>query len=267
MIKLIDILEVQGVALGRYKIHLATPGSTSPLDAYLKGTFKEWQEEQNAKNFECETVIGLIHLDGDLWLFAGVYSILSVESAMSKFRYRTGLLPRQDDLVGRIVVRYKREFRNSYIWGHKYGHQLELAKLLELPYAIEDFKGYNKVRIPHTTLKLIVHRFEESWRSALSSVGGVYLIMDTETGKGYVGSAYGEGGIWQRWRHYADTDHGDNVELIALLEEKGTAYAEHFQYAILEIADPLDTDKQVLARECHWKNVLMTRGKFGYNSN
>ena len=41
MILLIDILKVQGIALGSHKIHLATPGSTSPLEAYLQGTFKE----------------------------------------------------------------------------------------------------------------------------------------------------------------------------------------------------------------------------------
>ena len=208
----------------------------------------------------------MIYIGDDRWLFVGVYRVLSVEGTESKFRYKTELLPRQDDLVGRIVVRYKREFRSSYIWGHKYGSQLEVAKLLELPFAIENFKGYNKVRLLHKNLKMIVHSSEESWRSALSSVSGVYLIMDSETGKGYVGSAYGEGGIWRRWCHYADKGHGDNAELIALLEEKGTSYAEHFQYAVLEIADPLDTKEQVLARENHWKEVFMSR-KFGYNSN
>lgn len=266
MILLINILKAQGIALGRHKIHLATAGRTSPLEAYLQGNFKKWQEEQNAKNFECETVIGLIRLGDDQWLFVGAYRVLGVEGAESKFRYKTELLPGQDDLVGRIVVRFKRVFRNSYIWGSRYGDQLEVAKLLEVPFAIEDFKGYKEVRLSHKILKMVVHRSEESWRTALSSVSGVYLIMDGETGKGYVGSAYGEGGIWRRWCRYADKGHGDNAELIALLGEKGISYAEHFQYAVLEIADPLDTKEQVLARENHWKEVLMSR-KFGYNSN
>lgn len=113
---------------------------------------------------------------------------------------------------------------------------------------------------------MIVHRSEASWRSALSSVGGVYLIMDKKTGKAYVGSAYGEDGIWQRWCCYADTGHGWNAELIELLEAKGISYAEHFQYAILEIADPLDSKEQVCEREDHWKDVLLSRN-FGYNSN
>ena len=266
MIRLIDILKTQGISLGRYKIHLATAGKTSPLEAYWQGTFKEWQEEQNAKNFECETVIGLIHRGGDRWLFGGVYHIIGVEGVKPRFRYKTELLAGQDDLVGRIVVRYKRDFRSSYIWGDKYGSQLEVAEILESPFAIEEFEGYNKVRLSHSQLKVIVRRCEPSWQSALSSISGVYLIMDTETGKTYVGSAYGKGGIWQRWRCYADNGHGNNAELMALPDTKGAAYAEYFQYCILEIADPLATKDQVWERENHWKDVLMSR-KFGYCSN
>ena len=73
-------------------------------------------------------------------------------------------------------------------------------------------------------------------------------------------------GIWGRWCSYSENGHGDNKELKALLEEKGGAYADNFQYAILEIADPLDTKEQVIERENHWKDVLLSR-TFGYNSN
>jgi hypothetical protein len=171
MIRLVNILKAQGVALGRYKIHLATPGKTSPLTAYWQGRFKEWQEKQNAKNFECETVIGLIRLNDlndDQWLFAGAYRILNVEGAKPNIRYKTELLPGQTELVGRIVVRYKRGFRASYILGDKYGSQLEVVKLLELPLDMEDFKGYKDVWLSHETLKVIVQRSAEPWRSTLS---------------------------------------------------------------------------------------------------
>jgi len=267
MLSLIDILKVQGIELGRYKIHLATKGKgISPMDAYWEGTFKEWQEDQNAKNFECDTVVSLIHRSEDQWLFAGVYRILGVESTNPKFKYKTELLPGKGDLVGRIIVKYKCQFRNSYIRGEKFGSELAIAKFQEVPFAIEDFKGFNKVLIPYGKLKLITQ--VESWRSALSSVGGVYLVMDSKTFKGYVGIAYGEGGILRRWGKYAETGHGGNVGLVELIELEGIAYAEHFQFAILEIADLLDTLDQVQKRETHWKDVLMTRkSQFGYNLN
>lgn len=266
MIRLIDILKATGIELGNYKIHFATKGKgeKTPLEAYFEHKFKEWQEEQNARNFECDNVIALIHRGADQWLFAGVYRILGVEGARPSVKYKTELLPEQQDTIGRIIVRYKRTFRNSYVLGDKFGSQLEVARILELPLSIENFKGFNKVRISHATLKLIVQNHEESWQTALSSVGGVYLVMDSITGKGYVGSAYGQGGIWQRWCSYAQTGHGNNVNLMALIEAKGSSYADTFQYAVLEIADLLDTDDQVLKREAHWKDVLMSR-EFGYN--
>jgi len=266
MIGLIDILKGQGIALGCYKVHLATGGRPSPLEAYWQGTFKEWQEGQHAKNFECEMVIGLVHLGADRWLFGGVYRILGVEGVKPQFRYKTELLPGQDDLVGRVIVKFRRDFRNSYIWGDKYGHQLEVAEILDTALSIEEFDGYNNVRLSHAKLRLIVRKREPSWWSALCSVGGVYLIMDAAKGKAYVGCAYGGGGIWQRWCSYVDNGHGNNAELKALLEEQGAEYAEHFQYSVLEIADLLATKEQVLDRESHWKDVLMSR-TFGYNSN
>lgn len=168
MKRLIDILKGQGVALGHYKIHLATAGNTSPLEAYWQGSFKEWQEGQNAKNFECETVIGLIHRGGDRWLFGGVYRVLGVrEGVTTPFQYETELLPGQDDLIGRVIVRYKREFRAAYIWGEKYGNQLEVAEILDSPLSIAEFEGYNKVRLRHSELRVIVQRREPSWSSDL----------------------------------------------------------------------------------------------------
>lgn len=50
---------------------------------------------------------------------------------------------------------------------------------------------------------------------------GVYVIHDTETGEPYVGSAYGDTGIWQRWSNYALTLHGGNVGLHAHLAVTG----------------------------------------------
>lgn len=45
---------------------------------------------------------------------------------------------------------------------------------------------------------------------ALSGVKAVYLILDTKNGQQYVGSAYGDGGLLERWKCYADTFHGNN---------------------------------------------------------
>lgn len=267
MIRLVDLLKLEGVTLDPYKIHLATGANPTPLEAYLGGNFKEWQEDQTKKNFECDMVLSLIHLGGERWLFAGVYSILGVGPGQNTaFRYETKLYPGLDELIGRVVVRYKRGYRASYIWGDKYGNKLEVSEVLDTPFSIEHFPGYNRVRITHSTLRLLQTKEEPSWKAALSSVGGVYVIMDTATGKAYVGSACGEGGLWQRWRAYAEDGHGGDTELKALLASRGISYSDNFQYAVLEIADPQSSGEQVCARENHWKGVFLSR-EFGYNSN
>jgi hypothetical protein len=94
----------------------------------------------------------------------------------------------------------------------------------------------------------------------------VYLITDRASGKHYVGSAYGTGGIWERWACYALTGHGNNVELEAVLQSKGPEYAQNFQFAILEICDINSSPEQVVERESHWKTVLKSR-EFGLNKN
>lgn len=270
MIRLVDLLRIQNVTLGRYKIHLATGGKQedrTPLQAFVAGDFKEWQERQTQKNFGCERVLSLIHLSADRWLFAGVYGILGVEQTEDKtFRYSTELLLGQGDLVGRVIVRYRRDARASYIWGEKHENKLEVAEILDSAMSIEPFPGYNRVLLSNADLKVLFRKDEPSWKAALSSVGGVYLIVNTINGKPYVGSAYGGCGLWQRWRDYAETGHGENVKLRALFAEHGEDYAANFQYSILEIADLQATQEQVCARESHWKKVLLSR-EFGYNDN
>jgi hypothetical protein len=270
MIRLIDLLKLQGAALENetFKIHLATHGTWPPLDAYLAGTFKEWQEDQTKKNFECRLILSLIHLGGDRWLFAGVYQVDGVQPGQATaFKYETRLLPGHEELIGRVVVKYKREYRASYIWGDKYGAQLEVGEILASPMTIEKFPGYNKIRISHDRLVLLFSKAEPSWMSALSSVGGVYLIKDIRTGKGYIGCAIGQGGLWQRWRAYAETGHGGNDELRDLLDHESGDYRVNFQYSVLEIADLQTQIEQICARENYWKEILMSRVPFGYNAN
>lgn len=269
MIKLADIIRAKKIDLNweNYKIHFATGNNPVPLEAFFAGNFKEWQELQKNKNFQCDMVVGLIHLGLDKWLYEGIYKILGVQPReVTKFRYKTKLIPGQEDLIGRIVVSFNKDFRNSYVWGYKYGDLLRVSEIKPKKMSVDDFPGYNGVIISNHLLKTIVSQEVPSWKAALSNVNGVYLISDNKTGKLYVGSATGEGGVWQRWVEYASSGHGGNIELKRLLKAKGEKYSQNFQYSILEIADSHATDEYIVSRESHWKNVLLSR-EFGYNSN
>ena len=267
MLSLVELLKTKNLPLDNYKIHLATGQKISPLIAFFEGKFKEWQEYQTKENFKCDYVLSLISIERELWLFAGIYKVLGVKTGThAPFLYQTEILPNQEDIIGRIIVRYKREGRASYIWGHKYGNKIEVIEIKPIRLSIGDFPGYNKVIIPYSQLKLIVEQQEPSWKSALSNVKGIYLISDNLSGKQYVGSATGNDGLWQRWESYAKTGHGGNKELKRIIREKGIEYTSNFQYSVLEIADTQSTDEFIIERETYWKNVLLSR-KFGYNSN
>ncbi len=254
----------------RCKLHLAVwDGEFNPLDIYLEGGFDEWQSLQRRRNFGLDFVVALVAMsEPDLWLFAGVHEVLEVEDGDedAPFRYRMIRRPPCEELDGRLIVQFSRPGRQSYLLGKKWAPQLVVHAIRPRKLEIAEFPGYPSVRLTKRQLDLIVNRAIASWKSALASVGGVYLISDAETGRLYVGSATGEDGIWGRWCAYSETGHGGNGDLRALLRDKGAAYAQHFRFGILEIADTHAGVDDVLRRESHWKELLQTR-EHGYNAN
>ena len=116
---------------------------------------------------------------------------------------------------------------------------------------------------------MIVTNDKQDWKVALENMKGVYVIVDKSNGKKYVGSAYGESGIWARWKTYVYSEgHGYNDELVELIAKNGADYARNnFQLAIIELLSMKTDDDFVIHRESFWKNVLQTRGEFGYNKN
>ena len=96
------------------------------------------------------------------------------------------------------------------------------------------FSGFENLILTYDELKEIVENptIYEAWHTALSSVNAIYLIVDQETGKQYVGSAYGKDGLLGRWSCYVNSLHGNNK----LMKELICAYPEryhHFQFSIM----------------------------------
>lgn len=99
----------------------------------------------------------------------------------------------------------------------------------------------------------------------LSSVSGVYVLLYRHTGKQYVGSAYGSGGIWARWRSYAKSPSGGNILLKQILEKSPSRYNQ-FQFSVLRVLEPSATKDEVMDQEALTKKKLGSRA-FGLNSN
>lgn len=254
------------------KVHLARyNGNEQPLDVFIQGNFDEWQRWQSGRNFQREFLVSLIQAGSPTrWLFAGLFRTNGYEERTEPsphFYYNLERVLSAEEWVGRLYLSSHYKKRNSYPLGETMSNDLAISELLPERLSIGQFPGYKNINLTKGQLDVIVRQNVDSWRSALSSIKGIYLITDTATGKLYVGKADGEEGIWGRWAIYSATTHGHNV---ALKKEFGIEAPPERQndlrFSLLEIAD-LNTTKQDIAdRENHWKAILMSR-LHGYNRN
>jgi hypothetical protein len=122
------------------------------------------------------------------------------------------------------------------------------------------FPGFDALTLDYVQLQAVMreHRYA-SWRTALASVVGIYLITDTRDGRHYVGKADGADNIRQRWSAYAANGHGGNVELRNLNPAT-------FRLSLLRVFDPATPARQIEAAENHFKRALDSR-RHGLNRN
>lgn len=267
-IKLNEILPMQN--LSDYKMHLACwNGKHQPLDVFVrsKEEWEGWQRYRDKKdNFNRKYIFALIDFypESDIWLFGGIYEV----TARSTRSYKVKLEESSKELIGRLKIRFKRPGRAKAVKLEKYYNKLILSEILKGCYTEEEFCGYENINHNFRSIENIIKTNKPDWKAALTSIKGVYLITDKSNGKRYVGSAYGDSGIWSRWACYAGTGHGWNDELTKLVEEKGIGYARsNFVFALLEYRSMKADDKTIIEREKYWKEVLLTRGQYGYNRN
>jgi len=266
----VKIFDLLGVDPKKTKVHLAVNnGSQDPLSLYIddEREFQKWQEHQTIKNFEREYILSLIQKPGkSLWLFAGIYESISIKKSKDQktYLYETELTPIAKELCGRLVVKYERNGRNSYRNGESLIDSTHLYEVRAERLAFDDFENYKEVQLTRNNLEILFRHHYPSWKAALSSVKGVYLISDSDSGKLYVGSAYGEKGIWQRWEEYVKTYHGGNTELKKLFKVKKKSAFDTFTYSILETFENDTADTVIIKSEMKWQRRLLSV-EYGFN--
>ncbi|GAA2051756.1 GIY-YIG nuclease family protein [Leifsonia soli] len=160
------------------------------------------------------------------------------------------------DLRNRLVIGWNapRTWRMSAVTAAKYPvKSIADAEPIRFP-------GFDRLILSYPQLQAVMreHRYG-AWRTALSSVFGIYLITDTRTGRHYVGKADGTESVRHRWNAYATNGHGGNVELRSLNPET-------FQFSLLRVFDPATPTKDIDMAESHFKTALDTR-RHGLNRN
>lgn len=273
-IELKDILPLKN--LKEYKLHLGCFDRVNqPLDLFVSdfNKWKAWNEWIGKKNdFNRKYIFSVIdyYHEPNKWLFGGIWEVKKryLEKSKEDGGYEIELVPEYQNLIGRLILDYKRVgTRGRAFLLENFHKEFTVSELLKESYSGEIFCGYENINHDFTKLESIYKTQKLDWKGALENIKGVYQIIDKSNGKKYVGSAYGQFGIWSRWACYIETGHGWNDELTTLIKKKGIDYArQNFKFTLLEYRSMKTDDKVVISRESYWKNVLLSRD-FGYNKN
>lgn len=244
-------------------------GRDEPLDVFVRDReeWKGWNSSpKGADDFSRRYIFSLIRYyhHADKWLFGGIFEVIERRPKS----YKVALVDDSKEYIGRLLIHYRDPgYRGRAFYLEKHFAKLEVSQIFEETYGGEAFCGYGNISHKFSNLESIFKRNQEDSKSPLENVRGIYLIADTSNGKMYVGSAYGDEGIWARWSCYFRTGHGYNDELTKLIKSNGIGYArKNFQFSLLEFRSMKTDNKVILDRESYWKQVLRTN-EFGYNKN
>ena len=220
---------------------------------------EEYQRIQSKSVFKnIDYIISFLGTEGQKSLFWGVFKVTNEKySENNLYEYELEEMPQFSELKFRVVVDWGRA---TLSWHQHYTADKQVIEILPKG-SLDKFPGYENVHLSWKELTRVIRT--DSWKTALQNQKAVYLITDISNGKKYVGSAYAENMLLNRWQNYAQSRHGGNVQLQQLPLEH---IENNFYYSILDIFKAKTDDKVILSRESWWKNTLLTR-RFGYNSN
>lgn len=268
-ILLTDIIKIENPK--KYKLHLACwNNEEQPLDVFVRN-WKEWlgwnEWKGNRNDWTRDYIFSLIDFypKSDSWLFGGIFKVKN--RLENKYDLTEDL--KYKKYVGRLIISFKRYpgLRGRAFNLEKHIDRLKVSEILPDVYEGEVFPGYDRINHDFHVLEAIIQKEKSDWKTALENVKGIYLVTDKSNGKLYIGSAYGNEGIWARWKCYIGTGHGGNDELVKLISDNGVEYARtNFKIALLEIFSMDTPDDDIIQRENKWKSILMTR-EHGYNKN
>lgn len=103
-----------------------------------------------------------------------------------------------NDLSGRLIIDWGRGTRT---WKQNGTTSSSKPVLAIAERAVDPFPGFENLVLTFQKLETVISepRRYTNWHAALSAVSAIYLVVDTATGRQYVGSATGEAGLLGRW--------------------------------------------------------------------
>lgn len=265
----------------KYKFHMSTEFlnlKKTPYECLIEDDI-DWQNLNNYRNKEGEKSSRLDGYDylisfaqyniygREFFVFGGIYKVkLAKLGHYGIGGYDITLLPEFKEYRKRLIIKLDKKLGRIFELTYEKVKEKNIEIFELFPdVASEKFNGYQNVSLMYKDLKIALKN--PTWIKALKKVNAVYVITDISNGQLYIGSAYGEDGLFGRWCKYIDNLTGKNEEFVNLVEKFGKEYIkENFKYSILEIFDTKTKQEYILERENYWKNVFETR-RFGMNWN
>lgn len=268
-IKLNDILQFENIKNVKIRFNLMFGGNWNPIETFknnetkklLDGHYWNYNKKKSFKNGQI--TVGLIRIKSNenLWLLFHVGKITTDLNILNGVGYEYETLNEFEKYFGRLIIRFKNSTQNMVRNAESVIEHCEISQILPDVFDNDIFPGYDKVILSWQQLSRVLEK--DSWKTALQNQKGVYLITDISNGKMYVGSAYGDEMILNRWKSYVKNGNGNNKELKALDFDH---IKSNFRYSILDIYKSTTEMQVILERENWWKEILLSR-KFGYNCN
>ncbi|WP_280166551.1 GIY-YIG nuclease family protein [Priestia aryabhattai] len=284
MLSISKVLEFAGLDISK-NIKIARHMDTRGVDVhelYATGHFELYQSYQEKNHFrDCDYLVSCLGIENNQAIFIGVYEVRAINKVngfpdyldvpykgkaktYSRYRYELKKLSGFEELENRLLIKWE---NRAQAWCMKFEtSEKEIVQLLPKGY-VRDFPGYLEINLSFRELQKVIDdpNANNIWHKMLSSVGGVYLIVDTEDGLQYVGSAAGKEGILGRWKEYANNGHGGNKKLREIIEINPER-VQNFRFSILQTLPRTLTRNEALIEESKYKHKLGTRA-YGLNLN
>ena len=234
----------------------------NPYEWYIKDrqTFINYQAEQSEDRFkDVDYIVSFIGEEGTTARMVGVYRVLGHDEekmkriANGRFFYRMEEVPGFDELNERVIIDWGKSAITWHQWPHKNDKEVVAIERKGIDWVCPD---YEEIMLSYEQLQRIFNDQISVWKNKLSSSNCIYVISDSMSGNLYVGSTYNREGIWGRWKDYASTGHGGDVELVKLLEADPDYAKKYFTWAILQVLPLGIQDEKAISIETLWKNKL-----------
>lgn len=269
-----DILKIPENEIQDYKVKFnVNNGYIEPLHIMTR-SYEEicnwiaWKKEKD--DLPRPKVIAFVRyytVSQDQWIFAGIYEVNKKKNfyeIQNGVGYDLTPLPEYQNLYGRLVVEYKNYTQQLKRNAENVLSDIKIVEILKKPYDGVEFSGYNNINLTFQELEVIIKNNVDEWKRKLENVTGIYMLFDRSNGKKYIGSAYGEAGIWKRWSDYIYSNNGGNKEMLQL---DNNYIRDNFTFTLLEWY-AIGTDFEfIISRENYWKKVMLSRKIHGYGYN